>query len=232
VGSAGFSNTSTNQVMSHSQKMHVGSVTKTLLALGTLRLITEGKLSLDTEVATLLPDIAINNPWRNNVPIRVKNLLEHTAGIDNIRMWQFLNSTPTPDTPLKSAFPLNNNKLLTIRTQPGTQYSYSNMSYTLLAMVIEAVSNKRYEHYLDQHLLQPLAMTSSTFAYVSQTGEYADESLAMGYFENKVPQTAVPSFLRPAGQLTTSAPDMAKFIQLIFNDGVLNGESFIEPKLI
>lgn len=232
IGSAGFSNTSSNQVMSHAQKVHVGSVTKTVLALGTLRLISEGKLNLTTKVAALLPELAINNPWQDTAPIRLKNLLEHTAGLDNIRMWQFLNTIPTADTPLKNAFPLNNDKLLTIRSEPGTQYSYSNMSYTMLAMVIEAVTSQRYERYLDKHFLQPLGMVNSSFEYVSQTGKYADEALAMGYFENNAAQTAVPSYLRPAGQLTTTAPDMAKFIQLIFNDGVLNGKLFIQPHLM
>lgn len=232
MGSGGFSNTSKNTKMEHSQKVHVGSVTKTVLALGTLRLISEGKLTLNTEVAALLPQLAFNNTWHDTAPIRVKNLLEHTAGLDNIRMWQLLNTTPTPDTPLENAFPSNNSKLLTVRSKPGTQYSYSNMGYTLLAMVIEAVSLQRYEEYLDKHFLQPLEMTNSTFKYVSQTGDYSDERLSMGYFENDVPQTAVPSYLRPAGQLTTTAPDMVKFMQLIFNDGVLNGAPFIRTDLI
>jgi CubicO group peptidase (beta-lactamase class C family) len=232
MGSTGFANKSKNILMSPSQKMHVGSVTKTVLALGTLRLITEGKLTLNTKITTLLPNIALQNPWHNISPVSVKNLLEHTAGLDNIRMWQFLNTTPTPVTPLKNAFPLNNHRLLKVRTQPGKQYSYSNMSYTLLAMVIEAVTQEKYEDYLDKNFLQPLNMSNSTFKFTSQTGQFSDEKLAMGYFENNVPQTAVPSFLRPAGQFTTTAPDMAKFMQLIFNNGVLNNKPFIRSDLI
>jgi len=237
VGSAGFANIAQNSLMTDSQKMHVGSVTKTVLALGTLRLITEGKLTLDTHVATLLPEIALNNPWKNSAPIKVKHLLDHTAGLDNLRMWQFLNSTPTPDTPLKDAFPLNNHELLKIRTKPGSQYSYSNMGYTLLGMVIEAASQTRYEDYLDKQLLQPLGMLNSSFKYISQTGQYADEALSMGYFENNVAQAAVPMFLRPAGQFTTTAPDMAKFMTLllndgVLNDGVLNGKPFIRHDLM
>jgi len=232
LGSAGFSNTSKNKMMRHDQKMHVGSVTKTVLSLATLRLITQGELTLDTEVAALLPNITFNNPWSATAPIRVRNLLEHTAGLDNIRIWQFLNTTATPNTPLEDAFPATNNKLLTVRSKPGSQYSYSNMGYALLAMVIESISSQRYEDYLDAQFLQKLGMKDSTFKYVSQTGEYADERLSMGYFEDNVAQTAVPIYLRPAGQFTTTASDMAQFIQLIFNKGMLNGQLFIRPDLM
>jgi hypothetical protein len=176
--------------------------------------------------------LAFDNPWSDIAPITVKNLLEHTAGLDNIRMWQFLNSTPTVNTPLLDAFPSTHSKLLSVRTQPGKQYSYSNMGYTLLALVIEAVRTEPYEHYLEAHLLKSLNMPDSTFEFVSQEGEGADPGLAMGYFEDQVSQSALPMYLRPAGQFTTTAPDMAKFMGLLFSDGVLNGEPFIRPDLM
>jgi CubicO group peptidase (beta-lactamase class C family) len=231
IGSAGFSNKSENILMSDSQKMHVGSVTKTVLAIGILRLITEGKLALATNVEYLLPEIAFNNPWKETAPITVKNLLDHTAGLDNIRMWQFLNSTPTPDMPLSNAFPSDNLKLLRVRTKPGTQYSYSNMGYALLAMVIEAVTKERYENYLDKNLLQPLGMLNSTFQFITQTGPNKDAALALGYYENSVSQTALPMYLRPAGQFTTTAPDMAKFMQFLLNDGVLINSAIIDSAI-
>lgn len=229
IGSAGLANLSTGSLMQASQKMLVGSVTKTVLAIGVLRLISEGLLSLDQNVESLLPQLAFDNPWHDSAPITVKNLLEHSAGLDNIRMWQFLNTAPTPKIPLKEAFPSDNRKLLKVRSEPGTQYSYSNMGYTLLAMVVEAVTRTPYEDYLDQQLLDPLGMNDSTFQYVSQL---TDPALAMGYFENEVSQTALPSFLRPAGQFTTTAEDMTKLMSFIIDDGVLKGEPFVRPDLM
>ncbi|MDK1311304.1 serine hydrolase domain-containing protein [Pseudoalteromonas ardens] len=229
TGSAGYANIEHSQKMLHNQKMHVGSVTKTVLSLGVLRLISQGKLTLETPVQPLLPNLHFNNPWETRAPVRVKHLLTHTAGLDNIRMWQFLSTTPTPVTPLAQAFPTENKALLKIRTEPGTQYSYSNMGYTLLGMVIEAVTDQRYEAYLDQHLLIPLGMHDSTFEFTSQS---ANTTLAMGYHENQVAQSAVPVYTRPAGQFTTTASDMATFIQFVLSDGVLNGEAIVDPELM
>ncbi|MBS3798000.1 serine hydrolase domain-containing protein [Pseudoalteromonas sp. BDTF-M6] len=228
-GSAGYANLAKSELMKPGQKMHVGSVSKSVLALGVLRLISEGRLSLDTNVETLLPQLNFKNPWGGRSPITVRSLLEHTAGLENVRMWQFLSTQPTPHTPLENAFASNFSTLLKVRTEPGTQYAYSNMGYALLGMVIEAVTQQDYEAYLDNNLLAPLGMRDSSFAFISQQ---ADPLLAMGYHEHNVPQAAVPTYLRPAGQFTTTAPDMTKFMTFALGDGQLNGETFISSPLM
>ncbi|MBQ4847446.1 serine hydrolase domain-containing protein [Pseudoalteromonas sp. MMG005] len=232
VGSTGQANIATQLPMINAQKMHVGSVSKTVLAMGVLRLISTGAITLESEVTPYLSKLQLNNPWSANTPIRVKHLLEHTAGLDNIKMRQFLSTTPTPDMPLEAAFSKNQHDLLTIRTQPGTQYSYSNMGYALLAMIIEAVTQQRYEAYLDSRLLHPLDMHDSTFEFISQSGPRKDPLLAMGYHENAVMQKAVPMYLRAAGQFTTTAPDMTKFMAFILSNGQLKGEAFIQADLM
>lgn len=229
VGSAGYANAELQAPMQPNQKVHVGSVAKTVLAIGVLRLAYEGQLSLESRVAELLPSLNFVNPWQHRSPITIRNLLDHTAGLDNIRMWQFLSTEPLPNTPLVEAFESSRGNLLKVRSEPGTQYSYSNMGYALLGMVIEAVTQQRYESYLDENLLIPLGMNDSSFEFVSQVGDKADPHLAMGYHDIHSPQAAVPSYLRPAGQFTTTAPDMAKFIQFLLADGEINGEAYIKP---
>lgn len=232
IGSAGFSNLESMSPMEATQKMHVGSVTKTVLAIGILRMVTRNVLSLDDEVANLLPELSLKNPWKSTDPVRVRHLMEHTAGLDNLRIWQFLNSSPSAKTPLIQAFPSKNESLLTIRTKPGIQYSYSNMGYTLLGMIIETLARGPYENFLDLNILDQLGMYDSTFHLVSQEGDDKDERLAMGYLDNNAPQAALPMFLRPAGQFTTTAPDMAQFSELIMNNGLHKGKEFIRADLM
>lgn len=106
------------------------------------------------------------------------------------------------------------------------------MGYTLLGMVIEKVTNEPYETYLDKNLLQPLGMLDSTFGFVSQTGEKADSRLAMGHLDDKSVFPALPIFLRPAAQFTTTAYDMGQFLKFIMSDGTLNGQPFIKKELL
>jgi CubicO group peptidase (beta-lactamase class C family) len=231
TGAAGLANAGTGNAMTPDSRVHIGSVSKTVLATGILRMITEGQLALETPVSTLLPELRLDNPWAASDPVRVGHLLNHTAGLDNLRFWQAFSMEPEPDTPLAEAF-TRDATVLRIRTRPGSTYSYSNMGYGLLGMVIESITAQSYEAYLDVNLLQPLSMHNSTFEFVSQTGVSPDNRLAMGHFENDRTQTAVPTFLRPAGQFTTTAGDMAVLAKFLMSDGRVNGREFISPALL
>ena len=121
---------------------------------------------------------------------------------------------------------------LAVRSRPGSRHSYSNSGYTLLGMIIEAVTRSRYEAYLDAHLLRPLGMHDSTFAFTTQAGSDADPRLAMGHFEGGATQAAVPVYLRPAGQFTTTAADMGRLARFLMGDGSIDGRRFIDAPLL
>ncbi|KAB8044974.1 serine hydrolase domain-containing protein [Janthinobacterium aquaticum] len=238
LGAAGVANAGSNSAMAPDAKVQVGSVAKVVLALGVLQLITENRLQLDTPVSEVLPELAINNRWQASDPVRIRHLLDHTAGLDNIRFWQAFSSKPTPDTPLAEA--LDGSRLLRVRTRPGSRYAYSNMGYGVLGMVIEKIAGQRYESYLDAHLLPLLGMRDSTFGFVTQTGPrpggqlgvQVDPRLAMGHFEHGRTQPAVPLYLRPAGQFTTTAADMARLAQFLLGDGKAGDQVLVAPGLM
>ena len=227
-GAAGVSDARSGKPMRVDQRVHVGSVAKTLLATGILRMVSQRRMSLDTPVATLLPGLKFDNPWEASDPVRLRHLLDNTSGLDDARFWHVFSMTAQADAPLADAFP-SGRGLLRIRNRPGARFSYSNMSYTLLGMVIEAITKQRYERYLDAELLAPLGMDDSTFAFVSQD---KDERLAMGHFEDNVTHPAVPSYVRPAGQFTTTAADMGRLARFLMSDGSIKGKPFIDPVLL
>lgn len=230
TGAAGTRDARTGKPMQASDRVHVGSVAKTLLATGVLRLVTQGKLALDTPVAPLLPEIKFDNPWASTDPIRIRHLLDHTAGLDDVRFSQAFTLVPREDTPLRDAF--DGRGPLRVRSRPGTRHSYSNTSYTLLGMVVERITGTRYETYLDAHLLAPLRMHDSTFGFTTQDGERADARLAMGHFENGATHAAVPSYIRPAGQFTTTAADMGRLARFLMSDGRIDGAPYIDAALL
>ncbi|USX25479.1 beta-lactamase family protein [Oxalobacteraceae bacterium OTU3CINTB1] len=233
AGAAGLANAASGAVMRADNRVQVGSVAKVAVAAGVLRLITEGKLSLDTPVATLLPALSFTNHWQDTDPIRVRHLLSHTAGLENFRLWHIFSLSARADTPLGAAFAnASDPALLTVQARPGSRFAYSNIGYALLGMIIETVSGQRYDRYLDAQLLQPLGMRDSTFGFVTQTGPEADPRLAMGHFERGVTQPAVRGYLPSADRLTTTAADMARFAVFLMGDGAIDGRPFIDPKLM
>lgn len=231
VGAAGIKDARTEVGLRPDDKVQVGSVTKPLLATGILRLVSTGRLRLDQPVAELLPAIAFDNPWAATDPPRLRHLLDHSAGLDDARLSQIFTRVPGPDTPLAEAF-ARDRGVLRVRSRPGTRTSYSNSGYTLLGMVIEAVTGERYETYLDRELLRPLGMRDSSFGYVSQAGPGADPRLAMGHFDDGSAHPTVPMYLRPGGQFSTTAADMARFARFLMSDGRIDGAAFVEPALL
>lgn len=225
AGAAGSRNTASRAAMRATDKVQVGSIAKTVLATGILRLVSEGRLRLETPVADLLPDLAIDNRWAADSPLRLRHLLDHSSGLDDARLWQVFSREPTPDVPLREAVPAR----LRVRSRPGSNFSYSNTGYALLGMVIERIVRERYESYLDRAVLAPLGMNDSSFGFVTQA---SDPRLAMGHFERGAPHPAVPLYVRPASQFTTTAHDMALFARFLLGDGRIDGQPFIAPDLV
>lgn len=230
VDAAGINNYETGKLLRPTNKVHIGSITKTLLAAGILRLVTEGKLNLNEPVKKYLPSLVIINEWEKSYPVTIRHLLDHTSGLTDLRLWHFFTSKASADLKLESAF--RNSKILKVHAKPGSFFSYSNMGYTILGMVIEAVTKERYEEYLDKNLLTPLGMKNSSFEFITQSGVIADTTLAWGHLDDKSPFAAMPIYLRPAAQFTTTAYDMALFAKFLLSDGFINGKMFIETTLL
>jgi CubicO group peptidase (beta-lactamase class C family) len=232
TGAAGLKDAATGEPMRAEHRVHVGSITKTVLALGVLRLASQRRLALDQPLASVLPTVAIDNPWAATDPVRLRHLLDHSAGLDDARLSQVLSLRATPDAPLSQAFE-RDGALLRLRFRPGSRSSYSNMGYALLGCVIEAVTAERYENWLDRELLRPLSLHDSTFAFTTQSpGPHADPRLAMGHGERGQPMPAPPTWLRPASQFTTTAADMGRLAQFLMGDGRVEGRPFIDPALL
>jgi CubicO group peptidase (beta-lactamase class C family) len=229
LGAAGVRDLQTRVPLSPHDRMQVGSVAKTILATGVLVLVTEGRVNLDAPLATYLPDVHLDNPWATDAPVLVRHLLDHTSGLGDVRLWQVFTLRGDPNAPLRDGL---GTKPLRVATPPGSRFSYSNVGYLLLGMVIESVTGVRYEQWLDGHLLKPLGMTRSTAAFVTQVGPGGDTTLAMGHFEGGA---SGPSFawpVRPASQFTTTPADMATFARFLMSDGTVDGRPLIATELL
>ncbi|WP_262689545.1 serine hydrolase domain-containing protein [Kordiimonas aestuarii] len=235
---AGYANMADRTPMESGARVHVGSVAKSLIATGILHLASKGRIDLDAPIAGYMPGLPIHNPWASQSRVTVRHLLDHTSGFDDARLWQMFSTDISPDTPLLQAFK-RSPQVLTARVRPGTRFSYSNSGYALLGLLIETITGDRYENYLDTHLLRPLGMTSSTFHFTTQLGATADMALAWGHVDGGKPVAAQPVMLRPAGQFTTTAADMARYATFLISDGTGlmsegtgGGEMIIAPGLM
>jgi CubicO group peptidase (beta-lactamase class C family) len=220
VGGVGVRDRATGAAMTSDTAFRVGSLSKTVIALGVMRLVDQGKLDVDRPLREIVPDLQIDNPWDAVAPVTLAQCLEHTAGFDDIRFNEiFSDDEALPVTATLAINPRSRR----IRWQPGTRHSYSNVGYTVAARAIEVASGEPFDVYLRREILAPMGITDADFG---RTGTLPSR-LALGYMNDDEP-IAFRSFAhRPAGALLASADDLAKLVHFWLVRG--EGYSIVSP---
>ncbi|MGC2236166.1 MAG: serine hydrolase domain-containing protein [Pyrinomonadaceae bacterium] len=146
----------------------IGSVSKQFTAAAIVKLETQGKLQFDDSIAKYLKDVPADK-----AKITIHQLLTHSSGIPGSvgRCTQEM----TRDGFVKMALASK------LDFEPGTEYSYSNAGYNLLAVIVETASGDDFEQYVSKNLFVPAGM--------KQTGifvpKYALDNIAVGYRDGK-----------------------------------------------
>jgi len=166
---------------------NLASVSKHITAVSILKLEEEGKLNLSDPVHKHLPELP---DFAKKISIR--DLVHHTSGLgssDNLRL--FAGVSLEEPWAMEDEFELIS-KYSVLNFQPGAEHLYSNSGYSLLALVIERVSEMEFGEYVESQIFRPLGMNNS-FVY-SNAGK-AISNRALGYknggkgFERVFPET-------------------------------------------
>jgi CubicO group peptidase (beta-lactamase class C family) len=228
AGGIGWADRDARRAVDADTHFRVGSISKTFVALALVQLYEDGKVDLDAAVAPLVPDLAIDNPWEATDPVRVRHLLEHTAGFDDMHPNEIYVLDETPDRPLVDVLRLNPASRR-VRWRPGTRMAYSNPGYAVAARVIEEVSGAPYDQFITERILMPLEMTTSTFGATPTE----NAALAQGYSEpDGHPVARRRVHLRPAGALSTSARELGHFVEMLLGWGERRGSYVVDPEYL
>ncbi len=203
-----------------------GSISKSFVALAVLNLVEEGKLDLWDPVSSILPDLEIENPWEPSHPLRVVHLLEHTSGLRDPHFNDYyLSEEPGP--PLLEGLQVSEN-YLKLRWRPGQYQSYSSAGYMISGIIIEVLTDKRFEDYVKSEILDPIGMTHATFDWISDRSSH----LAQGYRAGGREVPFWQTYSRPAGSLNTSIAELSQFVQVMLNRGRIEDVQALPSKLI
>jgi len=201
----------------------IGSTSKMFVALSVLKLVEEGRLSLDGRVAELAPELEFENPWEPTDPVRVVHLLEHTTGWDDIHLPEYAHNDPTPVT-LKQGLDFHPHSRVS-RWQPGTRMSYCNSGPPVAAYIVEKITGQDFEDYVAEHFFEPMGMETMTYRLSEDVKVHG----ATLYDNGNTPQDYWHIIMRPSGSINASAKDMARFVGFYLNRGVVNGRQLISP---
>ncbi|MBP2365988.1 serine hydrolase domain-containing protein [Pseudonocardia parietis] len=188
----------------------VGSVSKVATAVAVLQQVERGRIDLDADVRQYL-DFPL--PLRFDPPVTMRHLLTHTPGFEErIRGMIGLDGKPED---LRASLATDPPEQV---FAPGTTPAYSNYGYTLAGYVVERVSGEPFAQYMQREVLDRAGMTSSTFA--QPLPEHLAGRMADGFPAANAP--AVPFEIvggSPAGALTGTATDLARFASSLLGTG-------------
>jgi CubicO group peptidase (beta-lactamase class C family) len=160
VGASGVADVTTRAEVQPSTAFLWFSMTKIATATAAMRLVDRGSLSLDDDVAALVPGIL---PESADGRVRVRHLLEHSAGIPNpppIR-WVRPADEPAPDP--REFLHRRFARVKKLRFEPGTRASYTNLGYLLLGEVVATAAGRPFTEYVQHEVLAPLGMHQTSF---------------------------------------------------------------------
>ena len=249
VEAVGWADIAAAKPMRSDSLFWIASQSKPITTAALMLLVDEGKVDVDDPVEKYLPEfrgqmvVAEKQPDRvvlrkPSHPITVRNVMAHTSGLP----FKSALEEPTLDRyPLSAR--VRSYAMTPLDFEPDGKYQYSNAGINTAARIVEVVTGKSFEKFLDERLFQPLGMTDTTFwpseAQAARIAKsYKPGPGNKGLEETTIPQLYYPltdraeRFPMPAGGLFSTAHDIARFYQMLLNGGRLDGKRYLSEAAV
>jgi CubicO group peptidase (beta-lactamase class C family) len=209
----GVAKRGTDRAVEATTPFRAGSVAKPVVGTAIARLVARGDLDLETAVSTYIDEDL--RSW--DEPVTLGQLLTHTAGFEttNLGMWY---PTPADTDPLPAH--LDESMPAQVRS-PGERGSYSNHGVALAGQTLASAAGQPFPDAMDTLLLDPAGMDRSSFD--QPLPEDIWNAHAVGHDGTLTDAPVAGIGMAPAGALSTTAEDMARFIRLHLSGGRLDG---------
>ncbi|MEO1044141.1 MAG: serine hydrolase domain-containing protein [Pseudomonadota bacterium] len=196
----------------------IGSISKAITAIELLRFSEQGSLELHAPIGTYMPDLP-----EHMARVTAFQLMSHTSGLaDHVFDPDIL---PFIRSGMSNKEILDMHADTPVRFEPGSRYEYVNFNYTLLGMLIEALSGESYSDYMEQELFATRGLHNSAnddrrdlVRYRAQN--YHEEDGVLLHAEN-----VDLSHVGAAGQLLMSPSDLVRWFQLLMDGELVSPET-------
>jgi CubicO group peptidase (beta-lactamase class C family) len=210
----GLLSTRTGVEVTPDSLFQLGSITKVWTSTMAMQLVDEGRCSLDSTLADVLPGVTVGAPDRAG-DVALRHLMTHTSGVDG----DIFTDTGRGDDCLQEYVELLGRAECAF--SPGAAYSYCNSGFVLLGRVVEVLDGGTWDASLRRRLVEPLGL--------GRTVTLPEEALlhrsAVGHGDRAhdlapTEQWALPRSLGPAGLVTASAADLLTFVWMHLDAGL------------
>jgi D-alanyl-D-alanine carboxypeptidase len=221
----GYANLADKRPATPQTLYRIASITKLFTSTAIMQLRDEGLLQLDDPVKKHLPWFELRNPYPDTPVVTIRHLLTHAGGLPREAAFPYWSTNEFPTAvQVQTVLP---DQELALPT--ASDWKYSNLGLTLAGEIVAAVTGMAYTAYIQQHLLQPLAM-ENTFV---DTVPLDHPLLATGYGRRLPyaqremgPHTDCRG-IGPAANMASTVEDLAKFVMLQFRRGPRQGNQVL-----
>jgi CubicO group peptidase (beta-lactamase class C family) len=224
----GFADVEAKRPMTPDTLFWIASMTKPVTGAAILMLQDEGKLNVADPVAKYLPEFAnLKTPSGKPANLTLTQILTHTSGLGEAGGPAAQRARTLADlVPLWLAVPM--------QYEPGEKWKYTQSGINAASRIVEVVSGMTFDVFLQRRLFEPLGMKHTTF----YLGDEQRARLVTAYAKNKDTGALEPVPPRPEfgprdrppqgnGGLYSTAPDYARFCQMLLNGGTLEGRRYL-----
>ncbi len=206
--------------LSSKSLFHMASVSKPFVATAIMQLAEQGKLDLDQTLVGYIPYFKMADSSYRSITIR--QVLTHTSGIPDEDDYEWYNPQYDEGAAERYARSFKN---VSLEFEPGTDHSYSNPAFDILANLISKVSGLTFEAYMKQNILQPAGMVSSTFYKPEVPKHLATKPHVLGDSLQVKLSEHYPYNRRhaPSSTLHSNVEDMLRWAKLHLNNGKVDG---------
>lgn len=206
----------------------IASNTKLLTAVAAGLLVDEGKLDWDRPVRNYVPSIKFYNDDLDR-SITVRDMLSHRTGVTRHDLIWYKS-----DYTQKELF--DRLKYLEPSEPPRSVFLYNNMMYSGTGYAVELLSGKPWESFVRDRILNPLGMTSTTFA-IEDMVKLPEPGVPYTERRDNTELYRIPYYsdalgLAPAGAINSSIVDMSHWLIALMNGGVYNGKQVLPKSVI
>jgi CubicO group peptidase (beta-lactamase class C family) len=215
----GFANLEDETPNTPQTRFRLGSITKQFTATAIMMLEERGKLSAQDSICKYVEDCP--QAWQ---AVTIRHLLSHTSGVPNFTSFPEYPKTMTQPATVDSLIARFKDKPLDF--QPGERWSYSNSGYVLLGHVIEKLSGKSYEAFLQENIFDPLKMTNTGYDSPARIIKHR----AAGYMPRGNVLINAPyldmTIPHAAGALYSTVEDLYLWDQALYTERLISKKSF------
>jgi CubicO group peptidase (beta-lactamase class C family) len=191
----------------------IGSVSKMLATVATMKLVDKGLVSLDEPLVTYVPSFTMLSPGYRNVTVRM--LLDHSSGFPGSTYCDALTSEYWPGYLPEVLQTLAGSRL---KHTPGLVNVYCNDGFTMVEALVPAVTGESYVQFVQDEILTPLGMTHTAFPVTT----FADGSYAKAYDGDTALPREVLNCLAAGGAYSTPT-DLGKLATMLSDRGAYHG---------